>query len=274
MALSRALPACSVSRSASSTMRTCQRRTDGASADRRTRSRTSLDPDREALGADDRDVGVGAGDAGVARVAVPAARRLVALQGGGEGAAAAMDRPEPGGPVNSHAWLIARRAARRASACSVVDGAVLADDVATGRVIEPPAPAAAATRSRTAAAISSTGGGRRGRGSGRGRRAASSRNAARTRSWNSGARPRSGRARRRGARARPRARGRGRRSGRAAGPASPQRATRSTSSRPRVAPGALVGERGVDVAVGDAPPRRARAPGGRAVSTWWALSAA
>ena len=54
MALSSALQACSVSRSASSTIITCQRRPTGASAERRTSSRTSSTPMRELLGADAR----------------------------------------------------------------------------------------------------------------------------------------------------------------------------------------------------------------------------
>ena len=45
-----------------------------------------VDADRELLGADDGDVGVAAGQHGVARVALAAAGRLLlALQGGGEG---------------------------------------------------------------------------------------------------------------------------------------------------------------------------------------------
>ena len=72
IALSSALQACSVSRSASSTMMICQRRPTGASADAADQVADLVDADRELLGADQRHVGVRAGEHGVALVALAA----------------------------------------------------------------------------------------------------------------------------------------------------------------------------------------------------------
>ena len=56
------------------------------------------------LGGDQVDVGVGAGEHGVARVALAAA--AVGHWSAAANAIAALERPEPGGPVKSHDWVI------------------------------------------------------------------------------------------------------------------------------------------------------------------------
>ena len=59
-----------------------------------------VDADRELLGADHLDVGVAAGEHGVARLAGAAPGAGLALECGRE-TTAALERPDPGGPVNS-----------------------------------------------------------------------------------------------------------------------------------------------------------------------------
>ena len=83
IAFSSALPAWSVSRSASSTTMTCQRPPAGCRAARDTSCAGVVDADRQLAGVDDLDVGVGAGQRGVAGLAV-AAPAVRALQRRGE----------------------------------------------------------------------------------------------------------------------------------------------------------------------------------------------
>ncbi len=106
IALSSALHACSVSRSASSTTRICQRRPIGVSDARRTRSRTSLTP---IVSFSVRTTATSAW--------VPARTVRQSWQPSGQSgpspcsshwsaaakATAVLDRPDPGGPVNSQA---------------------------------------------------------------------------------------------------------------------------------------------------------------------------
>ena len=58
------------------------------------------------LGADDRDVGMAPGQHGVARVAGAAAGGSCSHWSAAAKAIAALERPEPGGPVKSQAWLM------------------------------------------------------------------------------------------------------------------------------------------------------------------------
>ena len=101
-------------------------------------------------------------------------------------ATAALERPEPGGPVNSHAWLIPcppRRGPQR------LDHAALADQVVPdGHGVRPlrPGPAAARPARRTCGGdLVGWPAGRRAPGSGRGRRRPGRGTPAATRSWNS-----------------------------------------------------------------------------------------
>ena len=104
IALSSALAACSVSRSASSTISTCQRRPTGERPLRRTRSRTSSTP------IESFSVRISATSAWDPASTVrhswhsphPCSRHCSAAAN----ATAALDRPDPGGPVNSHEWLM------------------------------------------------------------------------------------------------------------------------------------------------------------------------
>ena len=106
IALSSALPACSVSRSASSTSSTCQRPM-GRRGLRPQHQRAHLgDADGEPLRHDEPHVGVGAAERGVARLALAAAA-VRSHCSAAANARAATDRPEPAGPVNSHACVIA-----------------------------------------------------------------------------------------------------------------------------------------------------------------------
>ena len=107
IALSSALQACSVSRSASSTIMICQRAADRGERCAADQVAHLVDADRELLGADDGDVGVGALEHGVAAVAVAAAARRSHWSAAAN-AIAALERPEPGGPVNSQAWVMPR----------------------------------------------------------------------------------------------------------------------------------------------------------------------
>ena len=160
IALSSALAAWSVSRSASSMIMICHRRPTGASAERRTRSRTSSTPS----------------DSFSVRTTVTSAwlpastvwQEWQTPQPGGSSshcsaaanATAALERPEPGGPMNRNAWLmpwpdaavrsasIARRWPTRESQTV---GAV------TVVIVAPPDRAGARPGSHTAAAISSVG---------------------------------------------------------------------------------------------------------------------
>ena len=86
IALSSALQACSVSRSASSTIMICQRRPTGASAERRTRSRTSSTPIESFSVRMTRDVGVASRPAPCGRRGTRRTRPrpLLALQRRGE----------------------------------------------------------------------------------------------------------------------------------------------------------------------------------------------
>ena len=106
IALSSALAAWSVSRSASSTIMICHRRPTGASAERRTRSRTSSTP-MESFSV----------RTTVTSAWLPAStvwHEWHTPQPGGcsshssaaANAIAALERPEPGGPMKRNAWLI------------------------------------------------------------------------------------------------------------------------------------------------------------------------
>ena len=105
IALSSALQAWSVSRSASSTIRICQRRPTGASAARRTRSRTSSTP------IESFSVRITVTSAWEPPSTVrhawqapqPASRSHWSAAAK---ATAALERPDPGGPVNSQAWVM------------------------------------------------------------------------------------------------------------------------------------------------------------------------
>ena len=119
IALSRALQAWSVSRSASSTIITCERRPTGASAERRTRSRTSSTP-IESFSV--RTMVTSACEPAStvwhawhspqpASGPWPSSHSRAAAN-----ATAALDRPDPGGPVKSQAWLIPWPAAADRSA--------------------------------------------------------------------------------------------------------------------------------------------------------------
>ena len=104
-ALSSALPACSVSRSASSTSSTCHRPCVGALAARSTSARISLTPIDSPSGTTNRT------SAWVPPSVVWHAWHSPHPPFGHCSAAAnaraATDRPDPGGPVNSQAWVLA-----------------------------------------------------------------------------------------------------------------------------------------------------------------------
>ena len=111
-----------------------------------------VDPDRELLGADHRDVGVGAGEHGVARVALAAAgpRRLLALQRGRErdgGVGAARARGAGEQPGVAHALALGRGPQQ-------LDRSALADQAVPDGHGAPLR--SGVSRSWTAAAISST----------------------------------------------------------------------------------------------------------------------
>ena len=95
-----------MSRSASSISTTCQRPPVGALGRPQHQRAHLADRDGQALGHDRADVGVGAGQRGVA-LAADAAAALAAHCSAAAKARAATDRPEPGGPVKSQAWVIA-----------------------------------------------------------------------------------------------------------------------------------------------------------------------
>ena len=264
-----------MSRSASSTTRTCQRRPTGASAARRTSSRDLVDADRELLGADHRDVGVRAGEHRRGRRGTsPQPAVACALQGGGEGdrgvRASGARRPgeQPGvascpRPPATRAQG-ARPPARwptRSSQTGHADPAQArpaAGRPARGRRRRSPRRSARASSDEVVVGV---GGGQREE---RRRGPAGGTPATRPRS---GRGPRTGPARRSGSRSSTHGQVRAQVAGR------PARHVLDLGGVERAA-GALVGQRGVDVAVGDRPPRRGRAPGRTTVSTCSALSAA
>ena len=245
IALSSALAAWSVSRSASSTIITCQRRPTGASAERRTRSRTSSTP-IESLSV----------RTTVTSAWLPAStvwHEWQVPQPGGcsshcsaaAKATAALERPEPGGPVKRNAWLMPWPGGRAAER---LDRPALADQRGPDRpavlVVLPGRPRSSDrlvqqrldAGSVTTSAISSAGrlgidhevvvgvgGGERQEG----RHARARRSRATP--------PRSGRARRSGS-ARAAGSRSARRSGRGRRSRVAQRATRSTSTRPSARP--------------------------------------
>ncbi len=75
-----------------------------------------VDADRELLGADHRDVGVAAGEHGVALVAARRSPPARSHCSAAAKATAALERPDPGGPVNRNAWLMPWPAAAACSA--------------------------------------------------------------------------------------------------------------------------------------------------------------
>ncbi len=112
IALSSALPAASVSRSASSMITTCQRRRDGVLAARSTSARISPTPIESPSGTTSRTSAwvppSVVWQAGQSPQPVPRAHCSAAAN-----ARAATDRPEPGGPVKIQAWVIPPRLAGR-----------------------------------------------------------------------------------------------------------------------------------------------------------------
>ena len=105
-ALSRASAARSVRRSASSMMMTRHGPTEGRSADMRGQLAGLLDLDRQPLGGDD-----GRRRRGCRRRAVRHSRHSphppAGTRGHAANARAATERPDPGGPVSSQAWVMA-----------------------------------------------------------------------------------------------------------------------------------------------------------------------
>ena len=294
IALSSVLPVRSPSRSASSMTITWWRRLDRGQRRAVHQLAHVVDVEHRGLRAGDAHVGVRPGQRGAAGVALAAAGAALALQRGGERqrhvGAAGPGRPgeQPG---VGHALAGDRRAQRRDRVLLPDQGAphapcggrarqVVVTRRARGCRCAASACGAGSARCRTAWSSSGRSrrpdlarrsrrpaGGRPRRGSAPGRAAASCRNISRTRSWNStdsaSIRSRSSK------RVSPCCGGRSSSTVRC-GRRSPvaQRATRSTSRSASVAPGALVGQRRVDVAVGDhdrpAGQRRARPPGRRA----------
>ena len=129
-ALSSALLAFSVSRSASSISTTCQRPPVGAPAARSTSARISSTEMDSPSGTTGADVGVGTGERGVAlgahrrsRPAGTAARRRTPARRPTD--------PSPGGPVKSQAWVIAPDASGVAAHDRAAAAAAAASSVAT-----------------------------------------------------------------------------------------------------------------------------------------------
>ena len=121
IALSSALAAWSVSRSASSTTITCHRRPTGASAEIRTSSRTSSTPIESCSVRVTRTSGCEPTATSWQEWHSPQPPRSHCRAAAN--ATAALDRPEPGGPVNSHACVMSPSTAR----CSALDDAALPD---------------------------------------------------------------------------------------------------------------------------------------------------
>ena len=152
-----------------------------------------VDADRQLLGPDDRHVGVRAGQHGVAGVALRRSRSVSHCSAAAN-AMAALERPEPGGPVNSQAWLmpwppaavwsagITWRWPTRPSQTVPVVGEERGSRTA---VIASPARAGAQALADRGGDLVDRRRGRRARGSGRGRPRRSRGTPARTRWWNS-----------------------------------------------------------------------------------------
>ena len=247
-ALSSASAARSVSRSASSMMITRHGRPTAGAPPGPTRSRAcSTRIDRPSV-ARTVDVGVGAVDRGAALAALrrsrPAGHSSAAAK-----ARAATERPDPGGPVSSQAWVIAAGSAT--ARCSV--STALSWPMTSAQTLTTPAPSSAATPLAHGGVDVLAGAvGRQRRGSAAGSRAARSRKCRRTPSWKSSGSDssRSCTSPRRDA---PVSGGTSSDHGEVGQQPveSPTATGPRTSSAPEVAPGALVGDRGVEVAVGE-----------------------
>ncbi|RAO59363.1 hypothetical protein PSN01_02691 [Micromonospora saelicesensis] len=156
IALSSALPAASVSRSASSMTTTCQRPPDGVLAARSTRARISPTPMESPSGTTIRTSAwlppIVVWQPGHSPQPVPCTHWSAAAN-----ARAATERPEPGGPVKIQAWVIpAAGSSPPVAASSAADSLPLAGPAVTNAAAPARSTAAAAAAARRSSTTASS----------------------------------------------------------------------------------------------------------------------